>query len=58
MNGARRKFAPEALGRALSKQGSFRFAKRIVLNLSLSGNKKVPPVTGNPHIKTEINVLK
>ncbi len=44
-------FASEALGRALSEQGGFGLANRIVSDLSHSGNRKgIGPVTENSHI--------
>jgi Rod binding domain-containing protein len=43
-------YASEALGRALSEQGGFGIANRIVKDLSHTGNQKgTVPVTGNLH---------
>jgi len=43
-------YASEALGRALSEQGGFGIANRIVKDLSHTGNQKgTVPVTGNVH---------
>ncbi|HUY93761.1 MAG TPA: hypothetical protein VMU71_00635 [Terracidiphilus sp.] len=51
--GALAEFASEALGRALSAQGGFGIADRIVQDLSHSGNKNlIGTVTGNPHGNT------
>jgi Rod binding domain-containing protein len=43
-------YASETLGRALSEQGGFGIANRIVKDLSHTGNQKgTVPVTGNLH---------
>ena len=55
--GALAEFASEALGRALSEQGGFGIADRIVQDLSHSGNKNlVGSVTGNPHGNTVLKL--
>lgn len=52
-------FASEALGKALSEQGGFGIANRIVRQLSNSGNKsKSTVVTGNLHVDTGMGRLK
>ena len=48
-------FASEALGRALSEQGGFGIAHRIVQNLSHPNTRNV---TGNPHGNTVIGANK
>jgi Rod binding domain-containing protein len=56
--GALGEFASEALGRALSEQGGFGIANRIVQDLSHSGNKDATgKVTGNLHGNTVIKAL-
>ena len=46
-------FGAEALGQALSRQGGFGIANRIVHDLSHSGNREHPgKVTGNLHSDT------
>jgi Rod binding domain-containing protein len=51
-------YASEALGRALSEQGGFGIANRIVKDLSHVGNQKgTVPVTGNLHGDTVIKGL-
>jgi Rod binding domain-containing protein len=51
-------FASEALGRALSEQGGFGIANRIVKDLSHAGNQQgMVPVTGNLHRDTVIKGL-
>jgi Rod binding domain-containing protein len=46
-------FASEALGKALSEQGGFGIANRIVRQLSVSGNNSgATAVTGNLHFDT------
>jgi len=55
--GALGEFASEALGRALSEQGGFGIASRIVQQLSLSGNKEPSSsVTGKVHGNAVISV--
>lgn len=57
--GALGEFASEALGRALSDQGGFGIASRIVKDLSHSGNQaKTGPVTGNLHGDTVMRASK
>jgi Rod binding domain-containing protein len=57
--GALGEFASEALGRALSEQGGFGMANKIVADLSHSGNQRVPrAVTGNLHPDTAGIVFK
>ncbi len=53
--GALGEFASEALGKALSEQGGFGIANRIVHDLSPSGNRNV---TGKTHDDTVIRALK
>jgi Rod binding domain-containing protein len=53
--GALGEFASEALGRALSEQGGFGIAHRIVQELSQSSNRNV---TGNLHGDTVIGAHK
>jgi Rod binding domain-containing protein len=56
--GALGEFASEALGRALSEQGGFGIASRIVQDLSHSGNKNtIGKVTGNLHGNTVMKAL-
>ena len=56
--GALGEFASEALGRALSEQGGFGIARRIVGELSHSGNQnRTGTVTGNPHSNTVMRSL-
>jgi len=56
--GALGEFASEALGRALSEQGGFGIASRIVQNLSHTGNQGgTTPVTGKGHNNTVIGGL-
>ncbi len=46
-------FASETLAQALSRQGGFGIADRIVKDLSHSGNRHGnEKVTGNPHVNT------
>ncbi len=52
--GALGEFASEALGRALSEQGGFGIASRIVHDLSHTGNGGTTPVTGKVHNNTVI----
>ena len=53
--GALGEFASEALGRALSEQGGFGIANRIIKDLSHSGNQSVTgKVTGNLHGDTVV----
>jgi Rod binding domain-containing protein len=52
-------FASEALGKALSEQGGFGIANRIVNQLDQSGNhSKTTAVTSNPHFNTGISLHK
>jgi Rod binding domain-containing protein len=56
--GALGQFASEALGRALSEQGGFGIASRIVADLSHSGSKSGNgPVTRNLHGNTVMRAL-
>jgi flagellar protein FlgJ len=58
-NGALSEFASEALGQALSRQGGFGIADRIVHDLSHSGlHSKTGKVTGNLHGNTALYPLK
>jgi Rod binding domain-containing protein len=57
--GALGEFASEALGRALSEQGGFGIARKILQDLSHSGNPyQSTPVTGEMHGNTVIKALK
>jgi Rod binding domain-containing protein len=57
--GALGEYASEALGRALSNQGGFGIANKIVSDLSHSGNGKVTgSVTTNMYQNTHMKVLK
>jgi Rod binding domain-containing protein len=52
-------FSSEALGKALSEQGGFGIADRIVNDLSRSGNHSgTEAVTGNVHFDTGIRGIK
>jgi hypothetical protein len=52
-------FGVEALGKALSEQGGFGIADRIVGQLSRSGHHRgTAPVTGNPHFDTGMRAFK
>ncbi len=54
-SGALGEFASEALGQALSQQGGFGIADRIIRDLSHSGNGgHTGKVTGNPHGDTVV----
>ena len=53
--GALGEFASEAMGRALSEQGGFGIANRIVQDLSQTSNRNV---TGNLHGDTVIGKVK
>ena len=56
--GALGEFASEALGRALSDQGGFGIASKIVQDLSKTENRAgTTPVTGNVHRDTVIKAL-
>jgi Rod binding domain-containing protein len=55
--GALGEFASEALGRALSEQGGFGIANRIVRELSHTGRGGTTPVTGKVHDNTVISSL-
>ncbi len=58
-NGALGEFASEALGQALSRQGGFGIANRIVQDLSHSGKQgETGKVMGNPHGNTVFKPLK
>ncbi len=58
-NGALGEFASEALGQALSRQGGFGIANRIVQDLSHSGKRSESgKVTGNLHVNTVLTPLK
>jgi Rod binding domain-containing protein len=57
--GALGEYASEALGRALSDQGGFGIANRIVRDLSHSGNQSgTGTVTGSLHGNTVLRALK
>jgi len=57
--GALTEFASEALGKALSERGGFGIAKRIVQDLSHSGNHaETVPVTRRLHSNTVIKAFK
>jgi Rod binding domain-containing protein len=52
-------FASEALGKALSEQGGFGIADRILGQVSRSGNRPgMAAVTGNLHFDTGVRALK
>jgi len=56
--GALEEFASEALGQALSEQGGFGIASRIIKDLSHSGNRNVTgQVTGKLHGNTVMKAL-
>jgi Rod binding domain-containing protein len=58
-NGALGEFASEALGQALSRQGGFGIASRIVKDLSHSGKQiETGKVTENLHTNTVLKPLK
>jgi Rod binding domain-containing protein len=57
-SGALEEFASEALGQALSEQGGFGIASRIIKDLSHSGNRNVTgQVTGKLHGNTVMKAL-
>ncbi len=57
-SGALEEFASEALGQALSEQGGFGIASRIIKDLSPSGNRNVTgQVTGKLHGNTVMKAL-
>ncbi len=58
-SGALGEFASEALGQALSRQGGFGIANRIMHELSHSGKQsETGKVTGNLHTNTVLKPLK
>jgi Rod binding domain-containing protein len=58
-NGPLGEFASEALGQAISRQGGFGIANRIVQDLSHSGShSENGKVTGNLHVDTVLKPLK
>jgi Rod binding domain-containing protein len=58
-NGALGEFASEALGQALSRQGGFGIADRILKDLSHSGKQvETGKVTGKLHANTVLKPLK
>ena len=57
--GALGEFAAESLGKALSAQGGFGIANRILADLSHSGQSPTTtPVTGNVHVDTGMRARK